>query len=97
MIMSLTTGQVDYICTDVPTATAAVQKDDNLVILNFAGTDGDFQFASEEERAENVNIGISSRRTRPRSARPSTPSSARWTPTTSNAIMAYAISVQPEI
>ena len=29
------------------------------MILNFSGTDGDFQFASEEERAENVNIGIS--------------------------------------
>ena len=38
---------------------AAVAKDDNLVILNFSGTDGDFQFATEEERAENVNIGIS--------------------------------------
>ena len=59
MIMQLQTGTVDYICTDMPTAMAAVTKDDNLVILNFSGTDGDFQFASEEERAENVNIGIS--------------------------------------
>ena len=50
---------VDYICTDVPTATAAVRTNEGLKILNFAGTDGDFQFASEEERAENVNIGIS--------------------------------------
>ena len=59
MIMQLQTGTVDYVCTDMPTAMAAVAKDDNLVILNFSGTDGDFQFASEEERAENVNIGIS--------------------------------------
>ena len=29
------------------------------MVLNFSGTDGDFQFASEEERAENVNIGVS--------------------------------------
>ena len=33
----------------------------DLVILDFSGTDGDFQF-SEEERAENVNIGISVRK-----------------------------------
>ena len=59
MIMSLQTGTVDFICTDLPTAMGAVAKDDNLVILNFSGTAGDFQFASEQERAENVNIGIS--------------------------------------
>ena len=52
MIMQLQTGSVDFICTDVA-------LDDNLVILNFSGTDGDFQFASEAERAENVNLGIS--------------------------------------
>ena len=59
MIMALESGTVDFICTDLPTAMGAVAKNDNLVILNFSGTDGDFQFASEEERAENVNIGMS--------------------------------------
>ena len=59
MIMALTSGTVDFICTDLPTAQGAVAKNDNLVILNFSGTDGDFQFATEEERAENVNIGVS--------------------------------------
>ena len=59
MIMQLQTGTVDFICTDMPTAMGAVALDDDLVILNFAGTDGDFQFATEEERAENVNLGIS--------------------------------------
>ena len=59
MIMQLQTGSVDFICTDMPTAMGAVALDDNLVILNFSGTDGDFQFASEAERAENVNLGIS--------------------------------------
>ena len=58
MIMALQTGTVDFVCTDMPTAMGAAAKDDNLVILNFSGTDGDFQFATEEERAENVNIGI---------------------------------------
>ena len=28
-------------------------------LLCLSGTDGDFQFANEEERAENVNIGVS--------------------------------------
>ena len=42
MVMQLQTGAVDFVCTDLPTA-----------------TDGDFQCASEEERAENVNIGMS--------------------------------------
>ncbi len=59
MIMQLQTGTVDFICTDLPTALGAAAKDDDLVILNFSGTPGDFQFASEAERAENVNIGIS--------------------------------------
>ena len=58
MIMQLQTGTVDFICTDLPTAMGAAAKDDSLVILNFSGTDGDFQFADEAERAENVNIGI---------------------------------------
>ena len=59
MIMQLQTGEVDFVCTDLPTAAGACAKDPNLVILNFSGTDGDFQFADEAERAENVNIGIS--------------------------------------
>ena len=59
MIMALESGMVDFICTDLPTANGAVAKNPNLVVLNFAGTDGDFQFASEEIRAENVNIGVS--------------------------------------
>ena len=59
MIMALESGMVDFICTDLPTANGAVAKNPNLVVLNFAGTDGDFQFATEEIRAENVNIGVS--------------------------------------
>ena len=59
MIMALESGMVDFICTDLPTANGAVAKNPNLVVLNFAGTEGDFQFDSEEIRAENVNIGVS--------------------------------------
>ena len=97
MIMALTTGQVDYICTDVPTATAAAQKDDSLVILNFTGTDGDFQFASEEERAENVNIGISVQKGNTTLLEAMDAVLSQMDADDFNAIMAYAISVQPEI
>lgn len=61
MIMQLETGVVDFVCTDLPTAMAALGRNESLVLLNFSGTEGDFRFASEEERAENVNIGISLR------------------------------------
>ena len=59
MITALATGMVDFVCTDLPTADGAVAKNPDLVVLNFAGTEGDFRFATEEERAENVNIGVS--------------------------------------
>lgn len=58
MLMALETDTVDFICTDMPTAQGAVEAYPDMVILDFSGTDGDFQF-SEEVRAENVNIGIS--------------------------------------
>ena len=49
---------MDFICTDMPTAMGAVAAYPDMKILDFSGTDGDFQFA-DQERAENVNIGIS--------------------------------------
>jgi ABC-type amino acid transport substrate-binding protein len=58
MITALVTGTVDYICTDMPTAQGALAAYDGLKILDFSGTDGDFQF-TDEVRAENVNIGVS--------------------------------------
>ena len=58
MLMALETGMADFVCTDMPTAQVAVAAYPDMVILDFSGTDGDFQF-TEQERAENVNIGIS--------------------------------------
>lgn len=58
MLMALETDSVDFVCTDMPTAQGAVSAYPDMVILDFSGTEGDFQF-SEEVRAENVNIGIS--------------------------------------
>ena len=97
MIMSLTTGQVDYICTDIPTATAAVRNNDGLKILNFAGTDGDFQFATEEERAENVNIGISVQKGNETLRDAMNAVLEQMDADDFNTIMNYAIAIQPEI
>ena len=58
MLMALETDMVDFICTDMPTAQGAVAAYPGMKILDFSGTDGDFQF-SEQVRAENVNIGVS--------------------------------------
>ena len=97
MIMSLQTGTVDFICTDMPTAMGAVAKDDSLVILDFSGTDGDFQFASEEERAENVNIGISVLKGNTALKDAIDAVLSQMTVEDFNALMDEAISVQPEI
>ena len=97
MIMSLTTGQCDYICTDVPTATAAVRNNEGLKILNFSGTDGDFQFASEEERAENVNIGISVQKGNTTLLDAMNAVLGQMDSADFNTIMDYAIAIQPEI
>ena len=58
MLMALESGAVDFVVTDYPTAQAAEIAYPDLVMLDFSGTDGDFQF-SEQERTEIVNIGVS--------------------------------------
>ena len=58
MLMALETDMVDFVCTDMPTAQGAVAAYPDMVILDFSGTEGDFQF-SDKVRAENVNIGVS--------------------------------------
>ncbi len=97
MLMQLQSKTVDFICTDMPTAMGAVAKDDNLVILNFSGTSGDFQFASEQERAENVNIGISVLKGNEELTAAINKALSILTVDHFNALMDYAIAIQPEI
>ncbi|MBQ8076676.1 MAG: transporter substrate-binding domain-containing protein [Oscillospiraceae bacterium] len=94
MLMALETGMVDFVCTDMPTAQGAVAAYPDMVILDFSGTDGDFQF-TEQERAENVNIGVSMMKgnTVLREAVDSVLS--EMTVDDFNSLMEYAISVQP--
>ena len=79
------------------TAMGALAKNDDLVILNFSGTEGDFQFASEQERAENVNIGISVLKGNTDLKEAIDKVLSALTEEHFNAMMDYAIAVQPEI
>ncbi len=54
MLMAVMSGVVDFVCTDMPTAQAAILASDNLVLLDFAGSGDDFTVSDEE-----INIGIS--------------------------------------
>ena len=54
MLMALETGMVDYICTDMPTAMGACAAYDDMVLLDFSGSDDDFE-ADEGD----INIGVS--------------------------------------
>jgi len=54
MLMALLGDAADFVCTDMPTAQAAVLAYPELTILDFAGSGDDFQVSDEE-----INIGIS--------------------------------------
>ncbi len=54
MLMALESGMVDFICTDMPTALGACAAYDDMVLLDFSGSDDDFE-ADEGD----INIGVS--------------------------------------
>ena len=95
MLMALETDAVDFVCTDMPTAQGAVAAYPDMVILDFSGTPGDFQFASEQERAENVNIGVSMMKGNTVLREAVDGVLSTMTADDFNDLMAYAISVQP--
>lgn len=97
MIMALESGTVDFVCTDLPTANGAVAKYPDLAVLNFSGTDGDFQFASEAERAENVNIGVSVQKGNSVLQEAIDSVLSGMSESDFNSLMNDAIAVQPEI
>ena len=94
MLMALETDTVDFICTDMPTAQGAVAAYPDMKILDFSGTDGDFQF-SEEVRAENVNIGVSVMKGNTLLKDKIDAVLSTMTVDDFNDLMAYAISIQP--
>lgn len=94
MLMALETDTVDFICTDMPTAQGAVAAYPDMKILDFSGTDGDFQF-SDEVRAENVNIGISVKKGSTALVDAINSVLSTMTADDFNKLMAEAIAIQP--
>ncbi len=54
MLMDLETGNVDFVCTDMPTAQGALNTYSDFVLLDFAGSGDDFEVSDSD-----VNIGVS--------------------------------------
>ena len=92
MIMAVTSGTVDYICTDMPTAMGACATYDNLVILDFTNTDDDFEVDQGE-----INIGISVLKGNTTLLDAMNKVLGEMNVDMFNAIMNDAIAVQPEI
>ena len=92
MIMAATSGTVDYICTDMPTAMGACATYDNLVILDFSGTEDNFEVDEGE-----INIGISVVKGNTYLLDAMNAVLGEMTVEDFNNLMNEAISVQPEI
>mgnify|MGYP004732632923 CR=1 FL=1 len=54
MLVALNAGTVDLVVTDLPTGTAALVAYPDFKLLDFTGTDGEFEVSDED-----INIGIS--------------------------------------
>ena len=67
------------------------------MILNFSGTDGDFRFATDEERAENVNIGIAVQKGNDQLREAIDRVLSALNEDQFNALMDQAIAIQPEV
>ena len=92
MIMAVESGTVDFICTDMPTALGATATYDDLVILDFSGTDDDFEVSEGE-----INIGISVAKGNTELKNAMEAAMEGLTADHFNALMAQAIAIQPEI
>ena len=90
MLMSLETGAVDFVCTDMPTAQGAVSAYPDMVILDFTDSDDNFEVSDED-----VNIGISVRKGNTELKDKINDVVGSMTKDDFNSIMADAIKIQP--
>ena len=90
MLMALETGTVDFICTDMPTAMGAVSAYPDMKILDFSGSDDNFQV---DEGDINIGISVMKGNTELKDAIDSVLST--MTADDFNAMMDEAIAVQP--
>ena len=90
MLMAVSSGTCDFVCTDMPTAQGAVITYPNLTILDFSGTEDDFEVSQEE-----VNIGISVREGNKTLLEAMNKVLSPMDADDFNALMAEAVAVQP--
>ena len=90
MLMAVASGTCDFVCTDMPTAQGAVVTYPNLTILDFSGSEDDFQVSEEE-----VNIGISVREGNKTLLDAMNKVLDPMTADDFNAMMASAVAIQP--
>ncbi len=90
MLVALESGAVDLVVTDMPTALAATAVYGDMVLLDFTGTDGEFEVSEEE-----INLGISIQKGNTELLDAVNAVLATMTVEDYEAMMADAIAVQP--
>lgn len=90
MLVALSAGRVDLICTDMPTAQAALVAYPSFRLLDFTSSSDNFVVSQEE-----INIGISVSKSNPELTAAINEVLATLTADDFNAMMDEAISVQP--
>lgn len=90
MLVALSAGRVDLICTDMPTAQAALVAYPSFRLLDFTESDDNFVVSQEE-----INIGISVSKNNPELTAAINEVLATLTVDDYNSMMDEAISVQP--
>lgn len=90
MLVALESGRTDVVVTDMPTGMAAQVAYPDFQLLDFAGTDDDFEVSEEE-----INIGISVQKGNTELLDQINSVLANMTTEDYDAMMQEAISVQP--
>ena len=90
MLVALNAGTCDVVVTDRPTGAAALAAYDDFVMLDFYGTDGDYEVSDED-----INIGISVQKGNTEMLNAINAVLAEMTASDYDDLMNEAISVQP--
>jgi putative lysine transport system substrate-binding protein len=90
MLMALASGDVDFVCTDMPTAQAALIAYPDMVLLDFSLTADDFSVDEGD-----INIGISMQKGNATLKNAINAAISGLTAADFNEIMASAIAIQP--
>ena len=89
-LMALASGAVDFVCTDMPTAQGALVAYPELTILDFTGSEDNFEVSEEE-----INIGISIMKGNTTLLEAMNKVLSQMTADDFNTLMAQAVAVQP--